>query len=404
MKFVLALVVLAILALAGSRRVLFARSVPLGARLIFLTGTEFIVVGLLLGESYLGLLDRKALLGLEPFVGVCLGWVGLLFGLQFEGRSLRSAPLSFLGASVFQSLFTWGVLFGVFVFFLGQFTGALGGDVFLASATLASAGACTGQAGLAMIQRNLVDKGGQTLSLLRYIASLDPIPAILLFGAATALFLNGSTAFAGIGAPGRLLLGLCLAVLMGWLLVSLAWGRTTQPELLLIAAGTCALASGLSMKLGISTLFVCTICGIIVANISKVRQRLTEYLAKGEHFLYMILLILAGASLNIPSSWCLVLAGIYVLARLVAKVLASYLATRRLSEHVNVSPWIGLGLTAQAGMTLAIAVDFQNALRGNLGDVVLTVVILGLIVTELTGPMLTMIPLKRSARAPGRAE
>jgi hypothetical protein len=403
LKFVLALLVLTILALAGSRRVLFARRVPLGARLIFLTGTEFIVVGFLLGESYLGLIDGVALQGLEPFVGVCLGWVGLLFGLQFERRSLQTVPRSFLRASLIQSLFTWGVLFTVFLFMLRAWGEVLAGEDVAAAATLAAAGACTGQAGLAMIQRNFPDKGGQILSLLRYIASLDPIPGILLFGGATALFLHGGGVIGGIGGPGRLLFGVCIALLVGWLLVSLTRGRTTNPELLLIAAGTCAVASGLAMKVGISILFVCTICGVIVANVSTIRGRLTEFLARGEHFLYIVLLILAGASLQVPSSWALLLAGVYVTARLAAKVVGSFLATRPVTRRLPVPPWVGLGLTAQAGMALAIAIDFRHAVAGGVGDLVLTVVLLGLIVTELAGPSLTLVVIRSSAPSPKEA-
>ncbi|MHC4599241.1 MAG: cation:proton antiporter [Planctomycetota bacterium] len=403
MKFVLALLVLTILALAGSRRVLFARRVPLGARLIFLTGTEFIVVGFLLGDSYLGLIDEKALLGLEPFAGVCLGWVGLLFGLQFEHRSLRTVPPSFLSASLFQSIFTWGALFAVFLVLARASGEALEGELVAAAATLAAAGACTGQAGLAMIQRNFPNRGGQTLSLLRYIASLDPVPAILLFGGATALFLPGRGMIEGLGGGGRLLLGVSIALLMGWLLVSLAWGKTSNPELLLIAAGTCAVASGLAVKLGISILFVCTICGAIVANVSTIRQRLTEFLARGEHFLYIVLLIFAGASLHIPSIGSLVLVAVYVTARLAAKLVGTYLATRPLARHVPVPPWVGLGLTAQAGMALAIAIDFHHGVSGTLGNLVLTVVLLGLMVTELAGPALTLVVLRSSAESPGRA-
>ena len=114
MKILLAAVVLAVLALVGSRRVMRRARVPLGAQLIFATGTEFVFVGLLLGESWLGVIDGAAVRGLEPFVVVALGWIGLVFGLQFERRSLRALPPNFFTLSVVQALVTLVVVFTAF--------------------------------------------------------------------------------------------------------------------------------------------------------------------------------------------------------------------------------------------------------------------------------------------------
>jgi hypothetical protein len=401
LKIVLAALVLAALALAGSRRVLFARSVPLGARLIFLTGTEFIIVGLLLGESYMGLLDARTLLGLRPFVAVSLGWVGLLFGLQFDARALKTLPASFFRVSVAQGVLTFLAVLAVFFLLFASFPTWFGGSAFFAAATLAAAAACTGQPALAMIQRNFQVKNRELLSFLRYIASLDPLAGIAFFGVATCLFFTpGRIGFPG-GGPGRLVFALGIACLLGWMLVSLGWGRTSRSEKLLALLGTCAICGGIAMQIQVSALFIGTISGIIVANSSHIRFRMTEFLAQGEKFLYILLLILAGASLRIPSAWALALGGLFFAARLAAKVASTWLSTRLLCRKMEPSPWSGLGLAAQAGMALAIVVDFHQTVKGPWADRVLTVVVIGIIASELAGPALAMRLFERKAPSGG---
>jgi hypothetical protein len=369
MKFILALFVLGILALAGSRRVLFDRHVPLGARLIFLTGTEFIIVGLLLGEQYIDLIDARTLAAIEPFTALCLGWVGLMFGLQFEGRRLRSLPQSFLSISVVQACITMLVVFFTFVLLLGVW-----GDhqnvvlILPAAAALAAAAACSGQACLAIVQRRFPGADRKLLTLLQYVASMDALPALIVFGITTSLCVGCPGVLGEFWGIPRLVLALCMACLMGLLLYSMAREKTSQSDLLLLILGTCAICGGIANQIGVPVLFLSMVCGIILGNISPLRVRMMDILIKGEKFIYFVLLVIAGAQWEVPSIWFLVLSGVYILARLVGKTVGTYAATRTMSHHVRVPALVGLGLTSQAGMALAIAIDFHHA-SGGFGNI-----------------------------------
>jgi len=390
LKFLLALIVLAILALAGSRRVLFARSVPLGARLIFLTGTEFIIVGFLLGESYLGLIDGKALEGFEPFLAVGLGCVGLLFGLQFDRKSLQALPPPVFAASLGQSLLVMALVALAFYPLLAGWVGWPRNGALGASVTLGAAAACTGQPALAMLQRRFTSDRHDRLLLLRYIASVDALPPILALGVLTGLHAGGIGGRYGEVGFQKLLLVLSLAVVCGWLFASMTRERMTRPEKLLVILGSCALCGGMARQTGISILFSSMVLGLVVANISPLRARVTEYLAGGEKFVYVVLLILAGASLRFPASWSLALVGVYVAARMASKFLGNLAVTFPVAGKERAPFWVGLGLTSHAGMSLAIAIDFLHTFPCRFGHVVLTVVVLGIIVSELFGPALAV--------------
>ncbi len=390
MKFIAALVVLAIIALAGSRRVLQTRRVPLGARLIFMTGTEFVVVGMLLGDTYLGILDERTLAGLEPFVMVCLCWVGLLFGLQFERRTLGTLPRNFFSISMSQAMITFVVVFWAFMALLSMATGGSLSETVFPAVTLAAAAACTGQPALAMIRRQEVAKHKHVLSFLHYVASVDGLAGVMAFGLVSCLHAASSAGGGALFALGTVALCLCLGLLLAWVLHSLAYRRASQPELLLMIMGTAALCAGFALQLRTSALFISVVCGIVVSNVSLRRVRMMETLAGGEHLIYVVLLLLAGARWNLPSPLAVGLAVAYFFVRMGGKVAGGYLATRPLRTHFEIPRTVGLGLTAQAGMALAIVVDYHHTSTGPLADLALSVAIIGIILSELFGPALAL--------------
>jgi hypothetical protein len=258
---------------------------------------------------------------------------------------------------------------------------------------LAAAAACTGQPALAMIQQRFQSANRQVLVLLRFIASMDALPALVLFGIVMSLFSNTTGMLSNFGGIPRLVMCLSLAALVSLILLSLSWTRISQPDLVLISIGLCAVLGGIASQLGVSVLFTSMTAGIIIGNLSFLRMGMAELLGKGEKLIYFVLLVLAGASWRMSPNWVALvpaLAGVYVASRLLGKVIGTYAATRRLSRHVQVPRSLGLGLTAQAGMALAIVIDFRLGAASNLADVVLTVAILGIMISELVGPALAV--------------
>jgi len=402
-KLLIALAILGSLALLGSRRTFVARRLPLGAQLVFLTGTEFILVGVALGSGFLGLVDEAALRGLEPFVGGALGWVGFLFGLQFEGRSMRNLPRRFFAVSIVQALFTAVVVFLVFRPLLWRMLGGHAPAEMIALATLAAAAACTGQAGLALADRHRGGGSLRVLRLLRYTSSVDPLVGLAIFGTSLSLFAshNGHAPHFP-GSLQWLVLSLGMGLLSAWIFVSLTATRTSEPELVLYLVGTLALASGSAMYFQLSTLFVCCVCGVAVANLSHRRGRVVEAMAQGERFVYVLLLLLAGASWRFSGRVAFLLAGVYILARLAGKLGGGFLARRLVGGHYPLPRAVGLGLLSQSGMALAIVIDLQHSVQDAMSQLVLSVAILGIIVNELVGPALAVRLVREPAGAPAQ--
>ena len=393
MKAIVAVIVLTALALVGSRRAFVPGKSPFAVQTFF-TGAEFIIIGLLLGSDFLNVIDDATLELLQPFVCVILGWVGFLFGLQFDRRTVNSLPGGYVAVSAVEGVVTLATVLPVALYLLMRGTNAAPDVIAIAAITLAASATCSGLTALTLAEKYRRPASRHVMTLLRFISSLNPAVGVIAAGVGLSLF--AVHPFDAASFPMTLqwlVISMCLGFVTAWIFVSLTLTRTSQAELTVYLLGVIALAGGVAFALHLSALFVSFICGLVVANLTHVgsiRGRVMTILAHGDRFLYLLLLVLAGAYWKLPDIRVLVAALVYVGVRLVGKVAGGYLSTRRLARHHPVSPLIGLGLVSQGGMGLAIIVEFRFVVDQPLTEVVMSFAILAIIINEFLAPWLVI--------------
>ena len=125
-------------------------------------------------------------------------------------------------------------------------------------------------------------------------------------------------------------------------------------------------------------------------------------MAQWEKPAYVILLILAGALVQIPTPWIIPLAFVYAILRGGAKVAAVNTMMRLETPPFPTPRFLGLGLIPQGGISLVMALSALLTFYGlEIGGVdvsqgLFSVVVLGVVVSELLGPMLTTETLRRA--------
>jgi hypothetical protein len=403
MKVLIAVIVLTALALIGSRRAFVSRKLPFAVQTFF-TGAEFIIIGLLLGSDFLNVIDDATLDLLRPFVCVILGWVGFLFGLQFDRQTVNNLPRGYVGVSAVEGVVTLAVVLPVASYVLMKHTSAATEVIAVAAVSLAASAACTGLSALELVKQRVRPASRHLVSLLRFVSSLDPAVGVIAAGVGLSLF--AVHPFDANSFPMTLqwlVISICLGAVTAWIFVSLTLTRTSQAELTVYLLGTVALAGGVAFALHLSALFVSFICGLAVANLTHVRSirgRVMTIMAHGDRFLYLLLLVLAGAYWKLPDIRVFFAALVYVGVRLFGKVAGGYLSTRRLAQHHAIPPLIGLGLVSQGGMGLAIIVELRFVVDRPFIELVMSAAILAIIINELLAPWLLM---RTAGRADGGA-
>ena len=403
--------ILILLALVGARFSFSTLRVPPGPRLVFRTGTHFLFLGFILGPHLLGLLTQEAVQQLFPLLGIGLGWIGFLFGLQLDKRNLRQFPPAFYLLALGQAIL-------VFLFFLGMGWLALMGSGQTGRIPLlllmgAAATACISTpAGIALISTNYLIKG-KVRDLLFFVASVDALVGIAALQVVYALFPPGDL---GLGLP--LLPRLAwivaaggLGVICGILFLWLTRPRPGGEEMILFLLGIAAFASGAALQLQLSPLFVSVTMGVVVANFSPDPQRVFKVLQNWEKPIYVVFLMLAGALLSFSTLWIGVLAVAYALVRGGGKVLGNLAMLRILPLEFKPPKRFGLGLIPQGGISLAMAISGVLTYRGlmfreerDAADILFAVVVLGVILSELSGPFFTRNILQRAGEISPRME
>ena len=394
MKLVLVAVLVAVIAFVGSRLSFVRIRLPLGVENLFLTGSEFLIVGALLGSGFFGILDDVTLQGLYPFMGLGLSWIGLLFGIQWEFRRLIRIPRESFGVAMIQAFVTMAVVALPFAFLFRWLFPGEGAMVLLAALTLGAAASDTAQSSLALVSRGAPRGARPLMRLLQSVSDLDGLVGVVAFGLAVCLVLPHSTM------PGPLWIGISigLGVVCGLLLTALASYRLNPREMLLIVIGTVVFSGGLALHLGLSPLLINLIAGMVVANLARHRARtgIRSVLLQGEHSIYILFLLLVGAGWAVDALWIVALVPAYFVARIVGKFAGGYVSTGFFLPGAASFRRIGLGLISHGGMAVAIVVNLQQIHRSSLTDAITSIVLLGILISGFVSPMLTRRLLERA--------
>ncbi len=438
MNIVLGFVVILLLSFAMSRLALRQSNLSLGAQSFFLSGTGFLLIGLVLGPHVTNVLTSTALFQLSPVLSLGLGWIGLLVGLQFDRKVVFRIPariwklgvtislITFL--SVFMALSLWLPLLFRWSGIGGFETDPLRRDFFFLTFRLSfllgwTATVSTASA-LAVLKREAEARG----SRIRLLQLLTEVRAPLAIGVMGLWYCFNHLSLIGyseaetrlvqhfafvhtpvsakvltgpvLGGVEWMLVSLLLGVALGWTLHYLTSERLEESELLLLAAGSVIFSSGLSSYLHLSPLFVNLIMGGTLADLPNfTRGRTFTLLLAAEKPFFVLFAILTGALWSPLSPLVLGLFLVYAVSRAAGLWLGSWTGVHAFfSPGSRPTPHFGLALLPQGGITLALAMDFMLIHPGALAEITLNVVILSVLIHQVFSPALLTAFLRSSNR------
>lgn len=398
MKLLFAIVIILVVTVLGSRLTFLNRRLSMGFRSLLLTGTEYIFIGVLLGGMGLNVLDSDAINRMEPFLVFGLCWIGFLFGLQFKFQQLKKLPGYYFTISAGQALVTF-LFISVSMYFVFRYYLDLPEPVLLmAAVTLGSAASCTAQSSLGIVGKNYKFKNRRLLDLMRYISGIDGFYALGFFALALGILPGGETApFDLYNSLKWFFTSLAMGIIPALILISLSRVRFSQQEYFVFLIGTVMFCAGLSYEMRYSPLIAGLVCGVVTANYCRHHLRALSEVLRAEKPIYIILLLLLGASWNFRLDFNLVITGIYFFVRALGKVIGTFAASRVFKPDYPVPPTLGLGLISEGGLAVAIIINFK-LLYPAVGDSLITVIILAVFANELLSPWLILFQFEKEER------
>lgn len=402
MRTLVALALFLLIGFIGARGYVRRATHRLPFARFFATGTEFLVLGVILGPHGLGLIDKAVIADIEPVVYLALGWIGMLVGIELSaGHLAQISRRVFRFLAVDALLIT--ALFSTISFLLLKVLrpewaprdAAVVATIFGITASVASPAVIAIAAGRVRARGPFVN----TMKITGSLSALFPLLAFgILFIAVHPRFFDIS----GIGYGALWWLSInVIGLTLGFLMVLFTQERASDNEMLLVIMGTLMLVGGLSYYLDLSALYTATVMGAVVGNFSKRRDQVFRELHVVEKTLFVGLLVIVGVSISVPGRAAILAILAYVAVRLLLRLLVTGRVMQALLPEAAPVGWrAGLALSGQSVIAVAIGLDFllaSNEIERPALQFSLTVVALVMILTEALGLPLTRIALETHA-------
>jgi len=329
------------------------------------TGIIYIVLGFLIGPI-LGVVTAESVSNLTPLVLFALGWVGFLFGTHIEWESLKKFNLSGYFFTFAQAIFTIVIVFlATFIFyrvFLRDITNFQ--EITNSSVLLGIVAANTAPAAVFLTARLI--RTSSTISLLQFVSALDDIPGVVVLGGLYAVSQNFHVDAGFYEQFLLFLLSTALGCILGFMLRGfLTFTKDEKVEATLLLS-VLFFASGLTGFLQLSTLYTTMIMGIVFVHTSDRKEDIYKIIMEREHSIYALLMVLAGAmvrpfQVHYPLLFCLL--PLYLATRFFTKYYSCQALAALMHKNLQANPRIGLGLMAQGGMAIPVAISFHRSFK-----------------------------------------
>ena len=389
--------------------------------------TAFLISGLLVGPYVLGAAGIPGLgfntfddvEALEVISTVSLGFIAFSIGNEFKLSQIKGIGKQAAVVGVFQALAAMvcvDIVLVIVSLFTDHQTFNLSGAITLGAIATATAPAAT-----LMVVKQYKAHGKVTDILLPVVALDDAVGLVAFavsFGIAEALLSSAVNVVAIFINPIlEIVLSLMLGTVMGLVLTKLEElffsnsNRTTMSlafVFMTIALSQIQFYIG-PVEISFSPLLVCMMLGAVFCNLCPRSGDIMIRVDKWTAPLFCIFFVISGADLDLSvfGKPIVVLIGVlYVAARSFGKYFGARESCRAVHCDENVSRYLGYALLPQAGVALGMSVQAE-VLGTYEGRLIRSIVLFGVLVYELFGPMITKWALTQSgdiARKPKSKE
>jgi len=361
----------------------------------------YVAIGIILGPLF-GVISERTIQDLEPFNMFALGIIGFLIG----GELKREIFVKF-GGQVFSILLFEGLAacllvgamsFGIMWYFADWKTALAVAVVFGAIC------AATDPASTMSVLWEYKTRGPLT-SMLTAIVALDDALALVLYticvSVAGVIIGHGEAGFFSAlfrsfyEIAGSLTVGVGAGFGLNWIL-----NRTDEPERVLIfSISSALLIIGVAITRELDVIISSMALGVTLTNLGS--KRVLSSFALVHRFaapVYVLFFVIVGARLNIsgigPQVGLLVAA--YVIGSVVGKTTGAWWGAVRSKSVPTIRKYLGFCLYQQGTIAIALLLMATSRFEGDIRDTMLSVIIAGVFVLQLAGPMFVKIGAKKA--------
>lgn len=377
----------------------------LGSRLVKRIGVPqivgYIILGLVMGPSFINLVPSKLSDELVFISQIALGLIGFDIGSHLKAEDLRDKGKLITSILLSESLATFILVSGGFYLFTRDYALAL---LFGAIST------ATAPAATVDVLAECDAQGPLTTCLLAVIG-LDDAAALVIYylsaGFVESMYMNAANicilrivAFPVYEILGSIVLGVVLSLILDALLQRIRG----EHDAMALSIGFVLFTVGLSLTLHLSLILSTMAMGMVLVNRSPEHGYKIRYtIEQTGPVIYVLFFTLIGAKFNISVLPHIGALGIlYIVLRSAGKYFGATFGAYMSKSDPEIYLNIGLGLLTQAGVAAGLALDAYNRfiVLGSAGEAlantVLNVITASIFVFEIIGPISCKLAVSRA--------
>ena len=361
----------------------------------------YIVIGIILGPL-LKVISPAVIESLEFFNLFALGIIGFLIGGELKNSTFVKFGKQVFSILLFEGLTAFLLVtclsFGVMLFFSTWQTAIAVSVIFGAIC------AATDPASTTNVLWEYKTRGPIT-TMLTAIVALDDALAMVLYimSVSIAGFITGHQETGPVKMlfhslyeiGGSLALGIVIGLVLRWIIEHITEGE----KILLFTISTIILTIGLAQTFGLDVILSSMALGVTLVNAAPRRSlKSFELVRKFSPPIYVLFFVIIGARLNISvintQIWLLIAA--YVIGSIIGKTAGSYWGAVYSNATTTVKKCLGFCLYQQGTIAIALLLMASTRFEGEVRDIMLSVIIVGVFILQLIGPVCVKLALKKA--------
>ena len=355
--------------------------------------TGYLVAGIIIGPSVLGIIPHEALTNLNLLSSVALAFIAYNIGCEMDFSSIKELGNNILIITALQALMTMAFVFTVFML-MGQNIAFA-----LVASPIASA---TAPAATLMVIAQYKAKGPVVNTLIPVVA-LDDAFCIMAFGIANTVAINllsGSdpSVVTMLLVPlWEILLSLIIGIVGGLAAIFILQRLKSEGDVIIYIIGSVLLLTFAAEYLHVSSLLTLMAYGVIVGNFSNKKHTARSALEGVSLPVFVAFFTFSGAELDLK---VLLPAGFLGVAYFLSRALGKYYGAR-VGAQITKMPepivkYLGLTLIPQAGVAIGLSQIASRTLPQPYASTLQAVVLAAVIANEIVGPILTKYALTKA--------
>lgn len=383
-RAILGLVVILVLAYLAGHPAVREIEKRLGLSQVVTAGFPFVLLGLIGRHPSIGVLSDETLDEIRPLLPFGLGWIGFAIGFRFDVRTLDPLPRGAVSAVAFATAFPFVVILGASsLVFMAKSGWTTEPSVLRSGMILATAGAIASR-------RPIKGEPSRQISLLPLdrltrVIQLEELAAVVGLILIAAFFRTGAPD-AGWQLPAVAWIFVMLGMGTAFGLITFAFLASFErtAEVMVILIGAIAFMAGMASYLRLSPVVICCLAGASLANFSgSWKPQVRRALGRLEPPIYLVFLVIAGASWSVGAweGWLLMV--VFVAARFGGRMIGVRVLRRRDVGELNELEQRHLALAPMGALAVAVVVNAQDLYLEPTIPWLLTAILGGAVVSEV---------------------